>query len=158
MTRKDNKPQPIQRPGQPLQRPPPSPHIEHHIQQLSIESHRGPLPPPAVLQAYEDVVPGSAKQIVDLAVAQTYHRIKDEDTRTHGEFRMGYAGIAAGTIVSLSIIALAGYIVSQGGATVAATLVGMPLAAIVGAFIYGTRSRRKEREAKAELMRDVAEK
>ena len=40
--------------------------------------HEGPLPPPADLAAYEQVVPGLAERLVKAAESQTRHRHRIE--------------------------------------------------------------------------------
>ena len=41
-----------------------------------VEMYKGPLPPPALLDQYEKVVPGLAQQIVDMAVNEQKHQHK----------------------------------------------------------------------------------
>lgn len=41
-----------------------------------VEMYRGPLPPPALLDQYEKVVPGLAQQIVDMAINEQNHQHK----------------------------------------------------------------------------------
>lgn len=40
--------------------------------------YRGPIPPPEYLEAYEKIVPGSAKEILDMARKQQEHRMSCE--------------------------------------------------------------------------------
>lgn len=44
----------------------------------AIRIHRGPLPPPEDLKAYEEVVPGAAREILDMAKSQQAHRQSTE--------------------------------------------------------------------------------
>lgn len=39
----------------------------------------GPLPPPSLLKGYEEVCPGAAKQIIEMAQAQSAHRRQTEN-------------------------------------------------------------------------------
>src|SRR5687768_13622143 len=44
-------------------------------------TYSGPIPPPAILRGYEDIVPGSADRIMGWAESQTKHRHKLETDR-----------------------------------------------------------------------------
>lgn len=121
-------------------------------------SFSGPLPPPGAFEHYNSVLPGGAERIliiaekqVSMAEKQTAHRIEIETfaIKTNSinsilgvifAFILGALGIVAGT-----------YCILQGHESGAA-LAGVSLASLVGAFIYGTRSQRKEREGKARSM------
>ena len=48
------------------------------IAQTTEAFYEGPMPPPAVLKAFDAVVPGLAKQIADMAVEEQKHRHKWE--------------------------------------------------------------------------------
>lgn len=45
---------------------------------LQIESQifSGPLPPPILLEEYEKIIPGSAKEIIEMSVAQKKHTMQ----------------------------------------------------------------------------------
>ncbi len=62
---------------------------------LSIEIHqsfRGPTPPPDVLEAYDRIVPGSARQIFDLVQQQSEHRRSIESNESRASLvRMRFA-------------------------------------------------------------------
>lgn len=112
----------------------------------------GPLPPPEALREYNDVVPGGAERILRMAEDQSAHRRQLESSVLRHDVRSRYLGIGAALFV-----ALVGYVVSAkvilAGYEVGGVLIfGVDTSAIVGTFVYGTRSAREEREAKVKVM------
>jgi uncharacterized membrane protein len=98
---------------------------------------RGPLPPPAVLQGFEEIVPGSAARIIDEFQAEAAHRRRLEDKQARFVQRDTHVGQALAIVFALGAFALAGYAVSQGANWVAVVLGGGVIAAGVLAFIKG---------------------
>jgi len=108
----------------------------------------GPLPPPQILQRYDEILPGAAERILAMAERQGRHR-QDLESRSlesqardlqaaRREARLGQifallialAGIAAGTFIIWSVPGV-------GGVISGSVLGGAPVAAIVIAFIHG---------------------
>lgn len=99
-----------------------------------IKSYRGPIPPPEYLSGFERIVPGSAKEVIDMAVRQQRHR--------HGMERReawySFAGLALGGMTTLSCIGGAIVLALQDRPDVAHYLVGVP---VLGAAIWFVRAR-----------------
>ena len=113
---------------------------------------RGPLPPPEILQRYEEIHPGTAERVLQQFERETQHRHAIEkkivDTQLEAQraeipaLRLGQAfglvialgGILAGTIC----IILAP---TAGHAWAGASIAGSSLATLVGVFIYGRKSK-----------------
>jgi uncharacterized membrane protein len=115
-------------------------------------SFSGPLPPPDILQHYEDVVPGAADRIFKMAENQANHRQDLEGRVIRSDILKSYFGLAAGFAVAVVAI-VGGVIVATGGqGTAGAAIGGAPVAALVVAFLSGTSSRRSERESKSQQM------
>jgi uncharacterized membrane protein len=122
-------------------------------QQISTRlQYSGPLPPPVILEGYDKLVPGSAKQILDDAHRQTSHRIAIERTVITSDVRKSYLGLAAGWTTAIYGLTWAGMLVLQGHPIAGTVLGGADLVALVSVFVYGTMSRRKERLEKAKVM------
>ncbi len=121
-------------------------------EEMSSEFHSGPLPAASTLEGYEKIVPGSAKMIFDEFEAQSKHRRRMETYALEwGNYR-SFAGLVAGLIIALAFL-WASYQLIQDGHDFAGTILGtVDLAALVGAFIYGSQSRRNERVQKAKIM------
>ncbi len=83
---------------------------------------------------------------------QEDHRHRLEARVVGAEVSRSLQGLVAGVIVVLGFEVLAAMIITQGHSYQGAILGGVPLVALAGVFVYGTRSRRQEREQKARIM------
>ena len=96
----------------------------------------GPLPPPEVLHRYEEIVPGAANRILEMAENQSKHRMQLEKN----DSRRSFFGLAAGFFLSLGMIGGAIYLIVKGEAWAAVSLIGINVAALAGVFVYGSRT------------------
>lgn len=115
-------------------------------------SWEGPLPPPKALQQYEEIVPGAAARILDMAERQSDHRIQLEKTVILGDSRRSYMGLILAFLLSAAIIGGGIYLIINDHDWAGGLLIGLDLVGLATVFVYGTRSRRAEREQKAEGM------
>lgn len=104
--------------------------------------YEGPLPPPALLKAFDEAVPGLSQIIVDEFTLQSAHRRKiEEQVITHGTrheregLRLGFA-LLAGLLIVSGLAFYWGY-VGEALATLIASL-----CAAVGVYYVGKRSQR----------------
>ncbi|HTN00612.1 MAG TPA: DUF2335 domain-containing protein [Planctomycetaceae bacterium] len=104
-------------------------------------SYQGPIPPAHMLEEYEAVVPGSAKQIIEIFVEQARHRMRMEAGVTEGATKRAWSGFSLGVIGLLS----GGILVALNHDTAGSLLAGGSLVSLVGVFIFGTNSQRRER-------------
>ena len=112
----------------------------------------GPLPSADELEKYEAVLPGAADRIVRMAEGQAGHRAELETEALRQEGQRSWAGLVSGALLTLGFEALALMAVLVDRPWFAVAFAAFPLPAILGAFVYGTRSRRREREQRACLM------
>lgn len=119
-------------------------------QSISVSS--GPLPPPEVLKAYEEVLKGAAKRIFEMAERQAAHRQDLEKKVTESEIRRSYAGIAAGLVVALTCVVGGLIAICAGHDTAGAAVATTTVASLTGIFIYGSISRKHERQEKAKIL------
>ena len=119
---------------------------------LKVESFAGPLPPPATLAAYNAIVPGAAERILKMAEAQALHRHQLEAVAIRSDARQAMLGLCFGLVVTLAMLAVAAYIAALGQTIGGAILGGAAVVQLAGVFVYGTRSRRRERIEKAKVM------
>ncbi len=109
-----------------------------------------------MLEDYERIQPGLADRIVQMAERQEAHRHDLERGAIIGDGRRAWAGIICAFIICLATIAgavILGLSRHDPGGTILSGVLGTAgLAGIAGAFIYGTRSRRQEREEKARIL------
>ncbi len=98
--------------------------VKAHFQQFS-----GPIPPPEMMRAYEDVLPGSADRILKMAEREQERQI-DYDNR----------GLTLGFVAALVLIALSAYVVSMGFAWQSVGVVIGSIAGTAGTFIYSNHN------------------
>ena len=118
-------------------------------------SWRGPVPRPQTLRRFEEVVPGAAERILSMAEEQAAHRIDIERTSVVGDSNRSYLGLAAGFILSVTIVLGGFYVMINVHPWAGASVIGTQIAVIAGVFVYGTSSRRDERDRKSERTRPL---
>ncbi len=115
-------------------------------------SFSGPIPPPEILINYNNAVPDGAERILVMAEKQNEHRMELEAKVVFADIVRSYLGVGAGLVVAVLFGVLA-YLLIDGGHEAAGISLGTgTLASIVGTFVYGTISRRRERRERFELM------
>ena len=111
---------------------------------------QGPIPPPDILQGYEDIVPGAAERLLQMAEAQSAHRIQLEKAVVAGDIKSGYWGLAAGFILSALVIGGGIYLIATGHDWAGSVLIGLNLIGLAGVFVYGARNLRATRNGQAD--------
>jgi uncharacterized membrane protein len=96
----------------------------------------GPLPPPEVLQGYEGVCPGSAREIIGVFLKQSDHRMAQERATSN----RAYMGVIAAFLLCATTVVGACVLILRGHEGAGATLGVAGLSSVVATFIYGTRS------------------
>lgn len=117
------------------------------IQRIRAE-FSGPLPPPGLLAQYDEVVPGAAERMLKMAESQSAHRQSMESITVKGDSHRSWAGLVFGGIVALTGFAAAAYLAYLGYAWQGVWVGGLDITGIVGVFVYGSQTRRQERELK----------
>ncbi|WP_259717307.1 DUF2335 domain-containing protein [Weissella confusa] len=56
----------------------------------TLEMYSGPIPHPKILKEFNEIVPGSAKQIIKNGVQESKHRRGLENVRTYGKMGLSY--------------------------------------------------------------------
>ena len=126
--------------------------VESRTEKMTIASWKGPLPPPNQLQLYDNLVPGAASRILNMAETQSEHRIQMERTVISGDSKRSYWGLVAAFTLSVMIILGGIYVMVAIHPWAGTTLIGMNIVGLAGVFVYGTNSRRMEREQKDDRM------
>jgi uncharacterized membrane protein len=111
----------------------------------------GPIPPPDLLQAYEDAVPGLADRLVAMAEKEGDHRRAlemrslEHEARNNETVVKHYAdevkrGQHYGLVIGVTAI-LAGSLVALNGAEIAGSFIGCGgVIGLVATFIHGRRN------------------
>jgi uncharacterized membrane protein len=116
------------------------------------EYFQGPLPPPALLEAYERTLPGAADRIFTHAEEQGRHRRAAETRSLELLFRAEARGQwLAAAIVMLGMILGAALIATSHEVWGLVSLLA-PLAGAAGIFVYARREQTQER---AQRRRDL---
>ncbi|HYE87391.1 MAG TPA: DUF2335 domain-containing protein [Vicinamibacterales bacterium] len=117
-----------------IRNPPPSSPVRTETQEITL--HRGPLPAPEVLEAFDRVLPGLANRIVTMAEGNATDR-----WRTNRANRIkALMGPIFAFIAAMTVFVGAFYLILNGFEIVGLTALVAELVGLVGAFIYGRRT------------------
>lgn len=120
--------------------------------------YSGPLPPAEQLAQYEQISPGAADRLIGLVEKQQNHRHELELSVVRANARNSLLGVISGLIIAVVTVVCSCYAIISGyGAT---GIIGsiVPLASLVGVFVYGKIENRKEREEKQKIMGEINKK
>ncbi len=117
----------------------------------------GPLPPPSVLASYEELLPGAADRIITLAEKQLEHRMYLEKSVVDGGNRHATEGVIAAVTIEAMFIGAACYLAHLGLGGDAIKVMGASAVGLLGAFGFGTISRRNERTRKQKQLTQIEE-
>lgn len=119
---------------------------------VSLQQFSGPLPPPEILEKYNNIEPGFANRIMRMAESQSQHRQAMErliiESRTRYE---GRAQILA-TIIALLLGGGCVWLISIGKSVEGVAAIIAELAAIAAVFIYGRKRQEKELAEKKQAL------
>ena len=109
------------------------------------EAFSGPIPPPDLLEKYNNIIPNGADRILAMAEQQQAHRQFMEKTVVEGDVRRSDRGLILGFIVTVIFGAGGIYLVATGHDLNGLAVIFLPLAGLVGTFIYSKKTRKEER-------------
>lgn len=111
-------------------------------------SFSGPLPPPEVLEKFNEVVPGSAERIIKMAEDQFIHRSGLENKVIDSDIVTSKRGQILGFVIAIVGLVVSLVAIINGSQLAGSVIGGGTLASLVGVFMYGSRIRSRERESK----------
>ena len=111
-----------------------------------------PALPPEILRQYNEVLPDGANRILKMTENEQQNRIKHEGMIISGGHIRALIGQALAGIISLSALALGGFLVFRGQTLEGLGLVIAELGTLVFIFIRAQTSNRDERIEKAEFL------
>lgn len=120
---------------------------------LAAQMHAGPLPPPRQLGEYDDVLPGLADRIVQMAEKQSGHRQSLERQAQTRQLDRLDRGMMFGFGVAIFGLVCGTAVAILKSPTAGAAIAGVDLAVLVGIFVYGQRTSFK-REKKTLALED----
>lgn len=110
--------------------------LQQQSQRIEVrEQWSGPLPPPAALERFNQIVPNGAERIVAMAEKEQSHRIEYEKVGLAATIKEVRLGQVLGALISLAAVLGAIYTASIGAHwIVSMALVGIPVLGIVRAI------------------------
>lgn len=108
---------------------------------------RGPLPPPAVIEEFRELVPDAPERIFRQWEGESEHRRAYEKTALEASIRRDLIGQLSATLFALSALAVAVFALWMGEPWVAGVIGGGTIASVVGAFLYRRGPDRMKDEA-----------
>lgn len=115
------------------------------------ERHSGPLPAPRQLREYEEIVPGGAERIFQMAEREQLqrHAVQNSDVQfREGAFSHVQArenrGQKIAFILCLIILGMGGYLIGTGHAGLGTTLMMATLASVASVFLLGRGSKKPD--------------
>ena len=115
---------------------------------VQAQHYEGPIPPPEMLEKYNQIVPGSADRILKMAEEQASHRQYLEKQVIKSDIRNSVFGIISALIISLTTLFIAFSAIKLNQQFAGAIISTLGISGLVTTFIYGTQSRRNERESR----------
>jgi uncharacterized membrane protein len=109
-----------------------------------LELRAGPLPDPAILREYDELVPGAADRIISMAEQQSEHRRRLEAMVVRAGIRRAYAGATFGLILGMTSIGGGIYLAATGHDLTGFGLVITAVAGLAGVFIHSRYRGRQE--------------
>jgi uncharacterized membrane protein len=122
------------------------------IQKAEMHAFAGPLPPPEVLERYNQVLPGAAERIIVMAESQHDHRQHLESTVISEGVKAQRLGTILGFVVAMTTILGGIFLMYTGKESTGLASVITALAGLVGVFIYGKHEEQKDRKKKADAI------
>ena len=107
-------------------------------------AHAGPLPHPAILEAYERIVPGGAERIFKQFEAQSAHRQAMELTVLRSNSFVQIFGAVSAFLLGMVGIAGGLYLVLQGRNVEGLSAFLAALASLLGIYVYGRKTQAAE--------------
>jgi uncharacterized membrane protein len=110
------------------------------------------LPPPDILKQYEEIVPGIAKTMVNLAEHQSKTRMHLEIRKVNGNLAKSFTGLILGFLMGIFGLWGGFYLTFKGYNVLGIILSSSTLVTLVMTFIYGSQSKRNENHKSGELL------
>ena len=113
-------------------------------------SFSGPIPPPEVLEKYNQALPGAAERILSMAEQQSHHRQSIETKVIDSNIFVQKLGPFLGFIVAMTAVVGGIVLILKGKDGYGLASIIAPLAGLAGVFLYGKQQQRKDLDDKAQ--------
>lgn len=125
-----------------------------HKMVVSKASWSGPLPPPQAIQKFEEILPGAANRILEMTEKQSAHRIDMEKKVVERGSIHSLLGMIFGFIISVIAIVGGIYLIINDYVWPGVAMITLDLVGLASIFVYGSHSRRTERQQKYPELKD----
>ena len=115
---------------------------EVSVSKSEMSVHSGPLPDPMTLKLYNELVPGAAERILQMAEREQLNRHQSEHSLNKSAIAMGYLGIVFALFSVVIISGLVYYSISKGFSTTASAIGVGAIASVAGVFMFFKRSQK----------------
>ena len=122
--------------------------------QLSI-SNQGPVPHPDIIAGYKAIIPGSGRELLDMAKDQSNHRMELENKAIGEQLSQSKTGQLFAFILALVCIILAFILGMCGHDKVAIVLGGSTVLGLVTSFIYGKYKQKESTKDKSTKTKEI---
>lgn len=124
-------------------------HNERGMVMRQMQAFSGPLPHPDILKRFDEVVPGAAERILVMAEEQSAHRRSLERKVIDSDIARSKWGQVLGFCIAIAGLVASGWIAVYGSAITGGVIGAGTLASLVWVFMYGAKTRSKERIEKS---------
>ncbi|MCB1201327.1 MAG: DUF2335 domain-containing protein [Leptospiraceae bacterium] len=121
-----------------------------HVAQFQA-TFTGPLPPPAIIERYDAVLPGAAERILKMAENQSAHRHEIEKTVIKQNGLKSLLGQIFGLVIAMTVICGGFWMIYLGKSILGLSLVIGSLAALAAVFVVGRARQGSERAQKQKM-------
>ena len=127
------------------------------IQKQEIRSFSGPIPSPEILEHYNMVYPGMARDVVDMARDQSAHRINSESKIIEANIEAQRNGQKSAERITYVCLGVTLILALTNHANVAMLVGGGTVTSLAAVFITGKFAQSKERKDKDKARQEAAE-
>lgn len=113
-------------------------------------SFEGPIPPPQVLQQYNNIVPDAAERIIRMAEKQSNHRMDLEKRVVCSNIKKSYVGMGLATTIAIYGLYIAKEIAINGNPATAGIIATLDIGGLISIAIYNVRTQKTERSRRQE--------
>ena len=129
------------------------------VRSTTTEAFSGPLPPPPVLQGYEDVQPGFAERIMQMAESENRHRqqmerdsLSAESVALREDLQRAKHGLYIAALVAVLFLAASTTIAVFVDTLAGTVLSGVDIVILAAVFVHGARQRTSAVEAETRYL------
>lgn len=101
----------------------------------TLEMYSGPIPHPEILEGYEKLDPGAAKEIIDNGVQESQHRRKMETKRQARRGHLAWATLICLTVIVFLFIAGSFYLILNNHEIIGSIFGGGSFLALLGSWV-----------------------